>query len=73
MNTLIIRKHADGLISEVYHVRTEAEALRISANAYAMGFKCITLEPYQPNYYETNPEWRMELFTRVSSRTLTNQ
>jgi len=56
--TLIIRNHSGGMIWQVYHVETESEARKLSANATSNGFQAITLEDHQPDVEETWPDWR---------------
>jgi len=56
--TLVIRNTKGGMIWQVYHVKKQSEADKLSANATLNGFGAITLENYQPDTKETWPDWR---------------
>ena len=56
--TLMIRNHKGGLIWQVYHIKKESEAIKLSSNALRNGFQGTTLEDYQPEYKETWKDWR---------------
>ena len=56
--TLIIRNHENGMIWQIYHVKTQKEAGILSYNATMNGFEAITLEDYKPDLDQTWPNWR---------------
>jgi hypothetical protein len=56
--TLVIRNTPGGMIWQIYHVKAQYEADRLTKNALRNGFYGITLEEYQPDEEETFPDWR---------------
>jgi hypothetical protein len=58
--TLVIRNTPDGMIWQIYHIKTERSAQLLANRADQNGFKGITLENHQPEHEETFPNWRNE-------------
>ena len=56
--TLVIRNEDNGLIWQVYNIKAEEEAFKLSKNAAVNGFNSITLENYNKDLKETFPNWR---------------
>ena len=56
--TLMVRNHATVMVWQVYHVKKQSEAEKLTYNANMNGFYGTTLEDHQPEIEETWPDWR---------------
>ena len=56
--TLMVRNHDGGMVWQVYRVKKQSEAEKLTYNANLNGFHGTTLEDHQPEIEETWPDWR---------------
>lgn len=68
--TLVVRNTPDGMIWQIYHVKTERGAKIIAEGADRGGFEGVTLENHQPELEETFPNWQNDIRNSVELRLL---
>lgn len=68
--TVVVRNSKNGMIWQIYHVKSERAAEIIAKQANENAFDGVTLEDYQPNMEETFPNWQNDMRSNVELRLL---
>lgn len=56
--TIKVRTEPDGWVWKVFHPKNKQETEEIMARHTSRDYNGITLEDYDPNVEESNPDWR---------------